>query len=202
MRDGCTKADDFLGHKSACSKCPLKPEQCPYGDRPWSSPQARYPGRILTLWYEGKSVQEITAETGASERTVKRWLRELSPPSWGPEFRAWRNRMVLERYNEGRPVAELVKIFKLSRRQIYRVLKEESGKQPHDVSRPVASALKTQHTRTKRSEKLSAMPGYDKWQIYKKFIKWLEEADLSAVMEGKASPPPIPDIFEDDPDSH
>jgi len=63
--------------------------------------------------------------TGASERTIRRLVDKLGLPQSGlSAFRGWRNRVILGRYASGRPIIELVGMFGLSRRQIYRILKQ------------------------------------------------------------------------------
>lgn len=119
---GCGKADNYLGYKLlSCDDCPFS--DCPWG---WSSPEVRNAIKIYLLWHKGKTIQEIVAETRASERTIKRYIRMLQLFTHGPRWRAWRDRMIVNRHAEGESVAELARIFRLSRREIYRVLRKPS----------------------------------------------------------------------------
>lgn len=155
---GCIKAEKKLGHKlSSCDECPFK--DCQYG---WSSEEARSLITILSLWHEGKSASEIIEETGVSERTIKRRLRAFRHSPYGSEWRFWRNTMIMDYYRRGESVGELAIIFGLEPRQVYRILKGESGEYSKQhlerADRGRAILLKME-------------------QIYNKTIKWAEELE-------------------------
>lgn len=181
MRDGCKKADKFLGGRSRCVECPFN--HCHLDDREWAPEGVRWPGRILCLWYEKHSIRKVAVETGVSESTVKRSLRALRPPTWGPEWRAWRNRMVFERHAEGRSISELTWLFKLSHRQVYRILKEGSHNPAQHQNGLVAPRRKRQTIMKSLEKKLSDTHGYKLWQIYRQQMRWLMEGDLSVIRQ-------------------
>ena len=91
--------------------------------------------------------------------------------------------MILERHTEGRPIHELVRMFELSERQIYRILKEESGSSTQHRSGRVAPHRKRHTIKQDLPKKLLDTHGYKLWQIYKQQMEWLMEGDLSVVTQ-------------------
>ncbi len=174
MREGCSKADKSLGHSSSCLECPF--DQCHLDDKGWASAEARWPGRMLLLWYHGKGIQDIAALTGASESTVKRSLQVLDPPLWEPAWHAWWHQILLEQHAEGRPMHELVRIFKLSENEINNILKEESGS---------STRRRIDHSgKQGLSTELLDTPEYERWHKSVRQMRWVMEGDPYAVTEG------------------
>ena len=167
MRDGCSKADETLGHDSSCLECPF--DKCHLDDKGWASEEAHWPGRMLLLWYDGKSIPDIAAITGAGESTVKRSLQGLDLSAWGPGWRAWWHRMLLEQHTAGKPINELSRIFKLGEPEIRKILKEESESSSAKQGLP---------------PELLDTPEYERWHKSVRQVRWVMEGDPFAVTEG------------------
>jgi len=144
------------------------------GDKGWASEKARWPGELLLLWYQGKDAQDISTVTGASKNTVTRILEELDPPAWGPEWRAWWYRMLLEQHAAGKPVNELSRIFKLDEPEIRKLLKEETVGSTVELGLP---------------PELLNTPEYERWHKSVRHMRWAMEGDPFAITEGAFQKP-------------
>jgi len=126
IRDGCIEADKLLGNGATCGECPF--DQGHVDEKEWASEQARWPVRMLRMWYQGKDIAEIASAIGTSKSTVRRSLDEFRPEKWGNDWFEWWRGMLVKRNVEGRPIAELERILKLNKQQISAIIKEESGR--------------------------------------------------------------------------
>ena len=183
-KDGCKQADLAIGNTSSCIECPFS--HCVLEDRKgWANLEDRLPGRILVLWHQYRNIRKVSEKTRVSEKTVKRVLQALRPPTWGPEWRNWRNKMIIDRRAEGKTICDISKIFKISPRQVSRIIKDNrTGQSSHDKQRErknrQLSTIMTQQIKS-----LESSQGYELYSTYNEFLKWLMVGDREDIKQGK-----------------
>ena len=191
MRDGCSEADKTLGHKASCVECSF--DQCHLDDKDWASGEARWPIRMLLMWYEGKGIQDIATKIGVSEDTVRRSLNEIHPQTWGPGWLAWWNQMLLERHNEGMSMQELTRVFKLDEGQISGILKEESSSSAQQRNNQADPGTKRHAGERGLPQELLDTDEFERWHKFTREMWWVMDGDPWVMAEGGAPNPLSPD---------
>ena len=185
MRDGCIQADKALGHGASCGECPFS--VCHLDEKEWASEQARWPVRMLLMWYRGKDIPEIASAIGTSKDTVRRSLDELHPEKWGTRWLGWWHRMLVKRNAEGRPVTELERIFKLAEQQISVIIKEESGRSSQQSDNQVVADAQG------LPQELLETPDFERWHKLVREMWWIMDGDPWVMAEGGAPGTPSED---------